>query len=236
MRKARRHAPRQGSRSLWRCSAWPSRPAASAAPKVLVVGDSLEESTSLYLDKYLPGVEADRQRRRRLQHLRNPRPLRRKLRPRRFGDRLRRRHQRQPELSARSSKKTWPRSRRRSATAAWSCRRSTATRSKAPTTAARTGSCTNSPPRGRGPRRRTGRRVANTAPEPAAVGQPAPEPKRAPTTAAQLIAEGILGCLSYAETPRRARNAEPRRGLDWIEPEEIEPVGRMARREEQLLR
>lgn len=31
--------------------------AASAAPKVLVVGDSLEESTGPYLDKYLPGVE-----------------------------------------------------------------------------------------------------------------------------------------------------------------------------------
>jgi len=30
---------------------------AAAAPKVLVVGDSLEESTSLYLPKYLPGVE-----------------------------------------------------------------------------------------------------------------------------------------------------------------------------------
>ena len=30
---------------------------ASAAPKVLVVGDSLQESTSLYLDKYLPGIE-----------------------------------------------------------------------------------------------------------------------------------------------------------------------------------
>jgi len=31
--------------------------AASAAPKVLVVGDSLQESTSLYLEQYLPGVE-----------------------------------------------------------------------------------------------------------------------------------------------------------------------------------
>ncbi len=31
--------------------------AASAAPKVLVVGDSLEESTGPNLDKYLPGVE-----------------------------------------------------------------------------------------------------------------------------------------------------------------------------------
>jgi hypothetical protein len=31
--------------------------AAGAAPKVLVVGDSLQESTSVYLDRYLPGVE-----------------------------------------------------------------------------------------------------------------------------------------------------------------------------------
>ena len=34
-----------------------SAPAASAAPKVLVVGDSLEELTSPYLSRYLPGVE-----------------------------------------------------------------------------------------------------------------------------------------------------------------------------------
>lgn len=30
---------------------------AAAAPEVLVVGDSLEESTSLHFDKYLPGIE-----------------------------------------------------------------------------------------------------------------------------------------------------------------------------------
>ena len=53
---------------------------------------------------------------------------------------------------------------------------------------------------------------------------------------AQLIAEGILGCLSYMET-RAAPLPElpPAAAASTIEPEEIETVSRMARREQQLL-
>lgn len=56
MRKARRHAAAGVAIALVALGL--SAPAAAtAAPKVLVVGDSLQESTSVYLDRYLPGVE-----------------------------------------------------------------------------------------------------------------------------------------------------------------------------------
>jgi len=56
MRKARRHVAAGVAIALVVLGL--SVPAAaSAAPKVLVVGDSLEESTSLYFDEYLPGIE-----------------------------------------------------------------------------------------------------------------------------------------------------------------------------------
>lgn len=56
MRKARSHAAAVAGLLIFALGlAVPA--AAPAAPKVLVVGDSLQESTSLYLDQYLPGVE-----------------------------------------------------------------------------------------------------------------------------------------------------------------------------------
>ncbi len=57
MRKARRHAAAAIAATLIGVLGLVGPTAASAAPKVLVVGDSLQESTSLYLDQYLPGVE-----------------------------------------------------------------------------------------------------------------------------------------------------------------------------------
>lgn len=55
MRKARRHAAAGVAIALAVLAVTVS--SAAAAPKVLVVGDSLEESTSLHFDKYLPGIE-----------------------------------------------------------------------------------------------------------------------------------------------------------------------------------
>lgn len=55
MRKARRHAATGVAIALAAFAVTVS--SAAAAPKVLVVGDSLEESTSLYFDQYLPGIE-----------------------------------------------------------------------------------------------------------------------------------------------------------------------------------
>jgi len=53
---------------------------------------------------------------------------------------------------------------------------------------------------------------------------------------AQLIAEGILGCLSYMETRAAPVPELPAAAsAATIEPEEIESVSRMARREQQLL-
>ena len=56
MRKARRHAA-AGAAAILVVLGLLVPAGATAAPKVLVVGDSLQESTSLYLDQYLPGVE-----------------------------------------------------------------------------------------------------------------------------------------------------------------------------------
>lgn len=56
MRKARRHVA-TGVALVLVVLGLAVPAGAAAAPKVLVVGDSLQESTSLYLDKYLPGVE-----------------------------------------------------------------------------------------------------------------------------------------------------------------------------------
>lgn len=52
---------------------------------------------------------------------------------------------------------------------------------------------------------------------------------------AQLIAEGILGCLSYMETRAAPLPELPAAAASTVEPEEIEPVSRMARREGELL-
>jgi hypothetical protein len=57
MRKARRHAAGALAALAIGLVALVGPAAASAAPKVLVVGDSLEESTGPNLEKYLPGVE-----------------------------------------------------------------------------------------------------------------------------------------------------------------------------------
>jgi hypothetical protein len=57
MRKARRHAAATIAALAVGLLALVGPAAASAAPKVLVVGDSLEESTGPNLEKYLPGVE-----------------------------------------------------------------------------------------------------------------------------------------------------------------------------------
>ena len=56
MRKARRHAA-AGVAIALAVLGLTVPAAASAAPKVLVVGDSLEESTGPNIPKYLPGVE-----------------------------------------------------------------------------------------------------------------------------------------------------------------------------------
>ncbi|HEX3241062.1 MAG TPA: hypothetical protein VHR18_13125 [Solirubrobacterales bacterium] len=57
MRKARRHAAGALLALAIGLVALVGPATASAAPKVLVVGDSLEESTGPNLEKYLPGVE-----------------------------------------------------------------------------------------------------------------------------------------------------------------------------------
>jgi hypothetical protein len=57
MRKARRHAAGALAALAIGLAALAGPAAASAAPKVLVVGDSLEESTGPNLGQYLPGVE-----------------------------------------------------------------------------------------------------------------------------------------------------------------------------------
>ena len=49
--------PWRRSRRPWSSLGLTAPAGGGAAPKVLVVGDSLQESTSLYLDKYLPGIE-----------------------------------------------------------------------------------------------------------------------------------------------------------------------------------
>ncbi len=53
---------------------------------------------------------------------------------------------------------------------------------------------------------------------------------------AQLIAEGILGCLGYMETRAAPLPELPEAAASTtVEPEQIEPVSRMARREDELL-
>ena len=93
---------------------------------VLVVGDSLEVLSSPYLaGSICPVGAADDQRRGRLLEPADLRALPGGLRPLAVGDRLRRRHQRQPPLPGDPRRPPAGRLRASSATAAWSCRRST---------------------------------------------------------------------------------------------------------------
>jgi hypothetical protein len=77
--------------------------------------------------------------------------------------------------------------------------------------------------------------VANTQPEMMQPDNLHPSEEGADYRA-QLIADGIVGCLAFAETSALPAPVEETASVSTVATEEFEPVGKMAQREEQLLR
>lgn len=77
--------------------------------------------------------------------------------------------------------------------------------------------------------------VANTQPEMMQPDNLHPSEEGADYRA-QLIADGIAGCLAYVDTSALPAPVEETAAASTVETEEFEPVAKMARREQQLLR
>jgi hypothetical protein len=233
MRKARRHAA-TGVALVLVVLGLAVPAGAAAAPKVLVVGDSLQESTSLYLDQYLPGVELTVNAVGGSNTFEILELFEESYDPSMsviVFDGGTNDNPNYPEILAENLAKV-------AATVGNRCM-------VVPTVHGYTVEGANNRGKNRVVHEFAAARPGTQTPDWATVANTRLDllqPDRLHPSEegadyrAQLIAEGILNCLNYAETTAAPVPELPAAATaSTIEPEEIEPVSRMARREEQLL-
>jgi hypothetical protein len=231
MRKARRHVATGVALALAMLAL--GVPAgAGAAPQVLVVGDSLEESTSLHFDKYLPGIEVTVNAVGGSNTYEILDLFEESYEPSMsviVFDGGTNDNPNYPEILAENLAKV-------AATVGNRCM-------VVPTIHGYTVEGANNRGKNRVVHEFAASRPGTQTPDWATVANTQPEmmqpdnlhpSEEGADYRAQLISEGILNCLSYAETTPAPLPEEPA-VASTIEPEEVESVGRMAKREKQLL-
>ena len=231
MRKARRHAA-AGAAIALAVLVLALPVGALAAPKVLVVGDSLEESTSLHFDKYLPGIEVTVNAVGGSNTYEILDLFEESYEPSMsviVFDGGTNDNPNYPEILAENLAKV-------AATVGNRCM-------VVPTIHGYTVEGANNRGKNRVVHEFAASRPGTQTPDWATVANTQPQmmqpdnlhpSEEGADYRAQLIAEGILNCLNYTETAAAGPVPEATAAAT-IEPEEIEPVSRMAKREEQLL-